>query len=42
MPGYVAHLDADCFYVSAERVRHQGKRMKYPLENAGVQRPIGQ
>lgn len=22
MPGYVAHLDADCFYVSAERVRH--------------------
>jgi DNA polymerase V len=23
MPGYVAHLDADCFYVSAERVRHR-------------------
>src|SRR5262245_399276 len=22
MPGYVAHLDADSFYVSAERVRH--------------------
>src|SRR4051812_2114286 len=22
MSGYVAHLDADCFYVSAERVRH--------------------
>jgi DNA polymerase V len=22
MAGYVAHLDADCFYVSAERVRH--------------------
>ncbi len=22
MPGYVAHLDADCFYVSAARVRH--------------------
>jgi DNA polymerase V len=22
MPGFVAHLDADCFYVSAERVRH--------------------
>jgi DNA polymerase V len=22
MGGYVAHLDADCFYVSAERVRH--------------------
>lgn len=22
MTGYVAHLDADCFYVSAERVRH--------------------
>ena len=23
---YVAHLDADCFYVSAERVRHPGLR----------------
>src|SRR5262252_4030549 len=22
MPGYVAHLDADSFYVSAERIRH--------------------
>src|SRR5438132_5778371 len=22
MTAYVAHLDADCFYVSAERVRH--------------------
>src|SRR2546429_7483228 len=22
MTGFVAHLDADCFYVSAERVRH--------------------
>ena len=22
MAGYVAHLDADSFYVSAERVRH--------------------
>jgi DNA polymerase V len=22
MAGFVAHLDADCFYVSAERVRH--------------------
>src|SRR4051812_7389346 len=22
MPNYIAHLDADCFYVSAERVRH--------------------
>lgn len=22
MSGYVSHLDADCFYVSAERVRH--------------------
>lgn len=22
MAGYIAHLDADCFYVSAERVRH--------------------
>jgi DNA polymerase V len=22
MPGFVAHLDADCYYVSAERVRH--------------------
>ncbi|AWM35929.1 DNA polymerase IV [Gemmata obscuriglobus] len=22
MPGFIAHLDADCFYVSAERVRH--------------------
>src|SRR5215216_6457884 len=22
MGGFVAHLDADCFYVSAERVRH--------------------
>src|SRR5262249_47101958 len=22
MSGFVAHLDADCFYVSAERVRH--------------------
>lgn len=22
MPAYVAHLDADCFYASAERVRH--------------------
>jgi DNA polymerase V len=24
MPSYIAHLDADCFYVSAERVRHPG------------------
>jgi DNA polymerase V len=31
MPGYVAHMDADCFYVSAERVRHP--------ELAGV--PVG-
>src|SRR5437660_452040 len=22
MTGFIAHLDADCFYVSAERVRH--------------------
>ena len=27
-PAYVAHLDADCFYVSAERVRHPDLRGK--------------
>lgn len=28
MTGFVAHLDADCFYVSAERVRHPELRGK--------------